>query len=173
MSRHNDRMPGDDSQLWQLLRSLDDPQRLEVPADYNHTNARTRFNELAQRLDTDFSCRCHVDGHIEDASFHGRIYIPAPATATGRQLVLVISNFGGLVVLAVDNPSVWDDSETAELLHADDDRRIRNALDDLDYTVIPEDLLSQPYDGASDLARYYRDNDRPQPTWWNRYFDYL
>ena len=166
-------MPADDTQLWQLLRSLDDPENLEHPADYHYTRARTRFNELAQRLDHDFACRCDVDRHVQDASFHGRIAIPAAATATGHPLALIISNFGGLTVLIVDNPDAYDDTETAEPPHPDDDRRIRAALDDLGYTLIPQDPLEEPYDGVSDLAHRYRLNGRHPPTWWIRYFAYL
>ncbi|GAA0346663.1 hypothetical protein GCM10010151_40390 [Actinoallomurus spadix] len=35
LSGQNDRMPADDPQLWQLLRSLDDPDHLEFPAGYD------------------------------------------------------------------------------------------------------------------------------------------
>ncbi|MEU8007585.1 hypothetical protein AB0B66_41050 [Catellatospora sp. NPDC049111] len=55
-----------------------------------------------------------------DASLHGRIEVPAALTATGSRLVVSISNFGGMAVLAVDNPGVWTDEEAAELLQPDD-----------------------------------------------------
>ncbi|GAA3775508.1 hypothetical protein GCM10022225_74330 [Plantactinospora mayteni] len=162
-------MVADDTLLWRLLRSLDDPDCLEVPANYQHRRARARFNQLAQRLDHDFGCQCEVDRKVEDASFHGRIEISATATGTLRRLVIVISNFGGLAVLAVDNPGVWTDQEAAQLLHPDDDTRIRRALEDLTYTLIPEEPLWQRYDGA-----WNKDNVSARVnTWWDRYFDYL
>src|SRR3712207_457490 len=43
--RHNDPMLADHTQLWQLLRSLDDPANLEFPAGYRHREARTRFEQ--------------------------------------------------------------------------------------------------------------------------------
>ncbi|MEU9829333.1 hypothetical protein [Micromonospora chersina] len=162
-------MPADDTQLWQLLHSLDDPNHLEFPANYDHRRARARFNQLAQRLDRDFNCQTDVDQHVQDASFHGRIEIPAAATATSHPLVIIISNFGDLAVLAVDNPGVWTDKEAAQLLHPDDETRIRQALDDLDYTLIPEEPLWQPYDGTWDPAIF----GPGDATWWVRYFDYL
>lgn len=76
-------MSASDDRLWRLLRSLDDPVHLEFPSGYNHAESRTRFSQLIQRLDSDFGCRCDVDRHVEDASFHGRIDIPAVATASG------------------------------------------------------------------------------------------
>jgi hypothetical protein len=162
-------MPDDHAQLWQLLRALDDPDHLEFPADYHHHSTRARFDELAQRLDTAFACTSDVDRNVQDASLHGRIDIPTPATSTGRPLIVLISNFGGLAVLAVDNPGVWTDSETASLLHPDDCARIHNALADLDYTLIPEEPLWQRYDGTHDPAIF----EPSEATWWTRYFDYL
>ncbi len=164
-------MPHDDAQLWQLLRSLDDPDHLEAPPNYHHRRVRDQFDQLARRIDADFDGHGSVDRHVQDASFHGRIEIPATATATGHKLVITISNFGGLAVLSIDNPGVWTDAETAELLHPDDARRISDTLTDLGYTLIPEEPLWETYDGVSDLARYCPD-DGP-PSWWIRYFDYL
>lgn len=160
-------MPADDAQLWQLLHSLDDPDNLEFPANYNHRRARARFNQLAERLNRDFGCQCWVDGEVQDASFHGRIDIPAAATATGERLVIVISNFGDLAVLALENPGVWDDEEAAQVLQPNDTTRIRKALDDLGYTLIPEGPLWKRYDGPAGTLT------APDATWWTRYFDYL
>nr|AGS49731.1 hypothetical protein [uncultured bacterium esnapd14] len=159
----------DDDQLWQLLRSLDDPHHLEFPANYHHRRERARFEQLAQRLDTDFGCQCDVDRHVQDASLHGRIDIPASATATGHPLVVLVSNFGGLAVLAVDNPGVWTDAEATELLHTTDRDRVSAALGALGYTLIPEEPLWQTYDGTWEPAVF----SPSAGTWWNRYFDYL
>src|SRR2546421_3954518 len=110
----------DDAQLWQLLHALDDPDHLEFPAGYHHRRARAQFEQLAQRLDADFNCECRVDSDVQDASLHGRIDIPAAATTTGRPLVVLVSNFGGLAVLTVDNPGVWTQVQAAQMLHPDD-----------------------------------------------------
>jgi hypothetical protein len=160
----------DEHELWHILHALDDPDNLEFPAWYDHRRARARFDQLAARLDADFAGRCRVDRHIQDASLHGRIDIPATATATGRPLVVLISNFEPLTVLAVDNPGAWSDAEAAQLLHPDDARRIHTALADLGYLLIPEEPLWQPYDGVCDPAIFSPWGDA---TWWIRYFDYL
>lgn len=162
-------MPVDDIQLWQLLRSLDDPDHLEFPPGYDHRRERARFEQLAKTLDAQFHCRAEVDRHVQDASLHGRITMPAAATATGRPLVVLISNFGGLAVLAVDNPGVRTDAEAAHLLDADDANRVHTALADLGYTLIPEEPLWRRYDGACDPAVFAPSD----ATWWIRYFDYL
>jgi hypothetical protein len=159
----------DDAQLWELLRCLDDPDNLEFPPNYDHYRERARFEQLVQRLDAEFDCRGEVDRRIEDASLHGRITIPALATATGRPLVLVVSNFGGLAVLVVDNPGVWTDAEAAQLLDQNDARRTNAALADLGYTLIPEEPLWRRYDGVWGPAVFAPSDS----TWWIRYFDYL
>lgn len=114
--RHNRPVTVEAGRLWDLLRSLDDPEHLEFPAGYDHDETRNRFGELVDRLDTAFSCTCQAERHVEDASYHGRVDIPAAATATGSQLVIVVSNFGGLAVVAVDNPGAWTQEEFTELL---------------------------------------------------------
>jgi hypothetical protein len=161
----------DEHELWHMLHALDDPDHLEFPADYDHRRSRDRFDRLAQRLDTDFGCRCNADRDVQDASLHGRIDIPATATSTGRHLVVLISNFEPLAVRAVDNPGVHNDAEAAQLLHRNDANRIHTALANLGYTLIPEEPFWQPYDGFGTFAD--RRPNRTPPTWWGRYFDYL
>ena len=121
---------------------------------------------MVSRLDNDFGCQSVVERHVQDASYHGRIEIPAVATRSGSRLVLTISNFGGLAVVCVDNPGVWTDAEAAELLDPDDDRLLEPALADLGYVRVPEEPLWRRYDGAADSLR---DGD----TWWDRFFCYL
>ena len=169
VSRHNYPVPISGRQLWQLLHAADDPNHLEHPADYNHRQARERFEQLVRRLDVGFGCQSAIDRDTQDASMHGRITVPAAATAGSRTLVVVVSNFADLVVLAVDNPGTWTAAETARLLHADDADRIYAALGDLDYVLIPEEPLWQPYDGACDPAIFAP----TEATWWTRYFDYV
>ncbi len=62
-----------------------------------------------------------------------------------------------------------DDEEAAQLLHPDDATRIRRALDDLGYTLIPEEPLWRRYDGTWDPDTFAPSD----ATWWVRYFDYL
>jgi hypothetical protein len=55
--------------------------------------------------------------------------------------VIVVSNFGGLAVVAADNPGAWSQEEFEELLHPDDATRIYAALSELGYTVVQEEPL--------------------------------
>lgn len=156
-----------DGELWHLLHALDDPDNLEFPAGYDHRRTRSRFEQLAQRLNADFDCECRVDRDVQDASLHGRIDIPAPAGATGKPLVISVSNFGGLAVLSVDNPGAWSDAEAADLLRPDDAHRVHTALTDLRYILVPEEPLWTSYDGFCDAGIIV------PATWWIRYFDYI
>ena len=165
--------------LWDLLRSLDDPKHLETPADFNFDETKNRFRQLVDRLNTAFSCAREADGSLQDTTYFNRVEIPAAVTATERPLWVVVSNFGGLAVVAADNPGVWPQEEFTELLHPDDARRIYTALDDLGYTVVPEaPLRAAEYDGDA-FRRYYHIQYGPawrdpgRPTWWDRFFDYV
>ena len=121
------------------------------------------------RLDTAFSARASLtDTSRALATTAGEI--PAAATATGTRLVIIVSNFGGLAVVAADNPGVRTQEEFTELLHPDDAQRIYTVLDDPGYTVVPEEPLWEDYGGDGTLRRYYTEHP---PTWWIRFFDYL
>jgi hypothetical protein len=159
-----------DDRLWELLRALDDPEHLEFPPGYDHDKVRGQFDQLTDRLGAAFSYACPA-GHPQDASFHGYVEIPARATATGLRVVIVVSNFGGLAVVAVDYPGAWGQEEFTELLHPDDAERIYAALGSLGYTVVPEEPLWRPYDGSGPLRQFYPAEN--PPTWWIRFFDYL
>ncbi len=162
------RVEGD--QMWVLLRSLDDPDHLEWPGDYDHAATRQLFDELVERLDVEFSCRCEADRHVEDASLHARVDIPAAVTESGERLVISISNFGQLATVSVTNPGVWSETEFEGLLAPSDASRIYPALDALGYQVVPEEPLWSDYDGPSALAAI---DARYGATWWTRFFDYL
>jgi hypothetical protein len=159
----------DGSRLEALLRALDDLEHLEHPAGYDHATTRARFEQLATNLEAAFSCRCDVDRDVQDASHHGRITVPAAATATGEQLVLVLSNFGGLVVCALENPGAYSDEETDRLVAAEDARRVREVLARLGLLLVGEDPLWRAYDGAGPLGPHLGGGR----TWCERYFDYL
>ena len=160
----------DGEAMWTLLRSLDDPDHLEFPSDFDYAETRHRFDDLVLRLDAAFSCRTDADRHVEDASLHARVSIPADATDTGETLVVLVSNFGRLATVAVENPGAYSQDEFEERLAARDAARIYAALDSLEYQVVPEAPLWTDYDGPSALGGL---DPRFGATWWTRYFDYL
>ena len=159
-------------ELWRLLHDLDHPTNLERPAGYDQAVTRARFDRLAQRLDSDFSALCSVDRDVQDASHHGRIEIPEQATASQVRLVLVVSNFGNMVVLAAENPGSHTDVEAGAIIAVEDRNRIGDALADLGYVLVPEEPLWQVYDGAS-VALRAAYSDPKHITWWIRFFDFL
>ncbi|WP_229069758.1 hypothetical protein [Actinoplanes sp. DH11] len=156
-------MPIVDPELRELLLSLDDPVHHQFPAGFDSRQAEAAFHRLAERLTKDFGA-CDFGDHMEDASQHGSLRIPASVTASGHRLVITVSNFGNLAVLSLDDPNEWSDEEAAEMLHPDDDRRIRAALGDLGYRLVPEEPLWESYDGNAPGAF---------PYWWDRFFGYL
>ena len=110
-------MPLDDQQAWALLHQFEDPDRLEIPRGYDHTAARARFDQLADRLEHAFGCVCHVDRGVQDASHHGTIVIPEDATSSPDHITITVSNFGDLVAVTLGNPDCYDaDEEREDLL---------------------------------------------------------
>ena len=155
--------------MWTLLRALDDPDHLEMPAGFDFEATRARFERLVSGLDAAFGCRSHADRSVQDASLHARVVVPAEATVTGEPLVVCVSNFGDLATVSVVNPGAFDQAEHEALLEADDARRVHGVLDDLGFVVVPEAPLWQDYDGPSEITL----PGYPRATWWLRYFDYL
>jgi len=171
---HHGEMLHTDAELIALLHRLDDPQALELPPGYDHIETRARFDRLVAGLDTAFSTQCQADRNVQDASLHGRVEIPPAATGLGEQIVVSVSNFGSMAAIAAENPGIYlDTTEAVEegALAADDLTTVERVLVRLGYVVLPERLLTRPYDGVSALASYYGEG---QPCdWWIRYFDYL
>jgi hypothetical protein len=52
----------DGDELWDSLRSLDDPDHLEITAGYDQVAARGQFGQLVDRLDAANSCTCQQSG---------------------------------------------------------------------------------------------------------------
>ena len=155
--------------LWTLLEALDDPDYIETPAGFDRAAARRAFVELTERLSGAFEAECAADLHVQDASLHAQVVVPAEATATGQSFVVRVSNFGMLAVIALDNPGVHSEEEFRARADPHDVERIAACLDAGGYVLVPEEPLWTPYRGA--IVRHVFGGGGP--TWWDRYFDYL
>lgn len=156
-------------QLRALLHALDDHEHLEYPIGFDADAVSARFEQLVQDLEVVFAHHCAVERQFQDASHHGIIRVPAQATSTGEQLMLVVSNFGDMVVCAGGNTGERSDEQTDELIDAQDAARVRAVLGRLGYLLVPEDPLWQAYDGSGPLSPQYGDGR----TWYDRYFTHL
>ena len=118
------------SETLRLLRSLDDPdpRYAEVPADFRHRTEHKRFKLLAEAIDEEFSCSCKHDDRMQDTAELGRIEIPETVLDSPARIVVSISNFGRMTIVALENPAAWSDAETAESMAASDRTRIEDAL---------------------------------------------
>jgi hypothetical protein len=158
-----------DMDLMELLHRLDDPHWLEWPTGYDSSAAAVPFDRLVSRLDSDFSTRCEVDQNIQDSAQYGRIDIPAQATVCGTNIVVLVSKFRPLAMVAADNPGAFfgtADACTEGELHVGDLEKVEQALVALGYVVIPEELLTNRYDGVANLSSH----GSGPPSWWDRFF---
>ncbi|MFJ9317793.1 hypothetical protein ACIRN4_26620 [Pimelobacter simplex] len=163
-------MTSEEDGVWALLRSLDDPTHLEHPADFDLAATRGRFTRLVAELTHRFDSPLVVDDHVEDATLHASLTVPARATETGDPLTVYVSNFGNLATITLDNAGAWTQSEFDERASPADVGSIEEALDMLGYVVVPEEPLWADYDGPAPIGRL---DPRFGPTWWTRFFDYL
>lgn len=163
----------DRAEIVSLLRQLDDPVHLERPAGFGYAAEQGRFFALVADMERQFGCSCAVDAgmSVQDASYLGQLDIPASATTTNTAIFVRVSNFGGLALLGAERPGTYNDEETRRLIGKDDWRNVLYALARHGYVALLEDVLSRPYDGASDTLR--RAYPTYPVTWFIRYFDYL
>jgi len=164
-------MPLDDDLAWPLLRSLDDPERLDAPRDYDHAATRARFDALVRRLDADFACHCLVDREVGAASRHGSIVVPAAALSGRTRITLTVSNFGRMVAATSADPNTPQVGAAPALVTPRHMAHIEAALLGCGYALVPDHILAAPYDGVHHALGRYTVED--EPTWWLRFFDYL
>ncbi|WP_243710577.1 hypothetical protein [Micromonospora sp. KC213] len=96
-----------DASLMELLHRLDDPEWPEAPADYNAADAAASFSRLAVQVGSRFSTPCEIDRDIQDSAQYGRIEVPGGATVCGTRIVVLVSKFKPLAMVAADNPGAF------------------------------------------------------------------
>lgn len=129
---------------WALLRSLDDATALERPADFDLATETDRAHRLTNRLSATFRWQITTDagsGAVQDASFLGDVVVPADAGRSNAQVVIRLSNFGRLAVVAVEGFGIYDESEREALLDELDRSRVQEALREEGYVEVPEFIL--------------------------------
>ncbi|MCX5065476.1 hypothetical protein OOJ91_06240 [Micromonospora lupini] len=141
---------------------------LEVPRHFDLAATQGRFDRLAERLSEAYGCRCDV-WLAQDSACFGSIWIPSEVSRSRTKrtriplsLTVSVSNFGGLAACGSSAP--WGHKPH---LHPDDRARIEEALDGLDYLLVPEHILSAPYDGPNGWV-FGSTNDA---TWSVRFFE--
>ncbi|WP_050374722.1 hypothetical protein [Streptomyces acidiscabies] len=159
------------AQLWTLLRELDDPTHLELPADHDLPAARHRFERLSAALAERFGPAV-VTGLGQDASYHGVVSAPG----TDRPLWVLMSNFGPFVTAGTGRdrgvPGCAQGLSETFVTWLD------VLCTELGCVYVPVELLLEPYDGPSpledgSLPGETPDGEDPPLAWWDRYFQYM
>jgi hypothetical protein len=157
-----------DVDLLAVLRELDDPDWLEWPRSYDRRAVAERFARLTARLEADFGAPTVSEQDVQDSSEYGRVPVPAEATRCGTRIVVCVSKFGSLAMICAENPGAFlgtSDALAEGALDPADLATVHQALTDLGYTVMPEELLESDYDGPSRLGWHVQ-----RPTWSERFF---
>lgn len=155
--------------LLEFLQRLDSAEWLEFPSDYNRAEAADVFDRLASRICSEFSSRCEVDQEIQDSAQYGRLEVAAESTVCGTRIVVLVSKFKPLAMIAADNPGAFLGTEDATAegeLDAGDLEKVERALVELGFVAVPEELLARRYDGVARL----RFHGSGPPSWWDRFF---
>jgi uncharacterized protein (TIGR02996 family) len=137
-----------------LLQQHDDPRNGEHPPGFDHRAAIQQFTIFATALASTLrvSLRPETDSAIQDASFHGQLFIPL---GEERYAVIRVSTFGNMATISEDEPVA------PELLQT-----VIGLLKKHGYVYVPAGVLEQPYTGKNPGVTGIS-------TWWIRYFDWL
>ncbi|MEV7616161.1 hypothetical protein [Streptomyces sp. NPDC089799] len=152
----------------EMLHRLDDPERPEAPANYNAADAAASFSRLTVQVGSRFSMPCEIDQDIHDSAQYGRIEVPGEATVCGTRIVVLVSKFKPLAMVAADNPGAFlgtDEARTEGELDASDLEKVEQVISESGYVTIPEELLTSRYDGST-----LRFHGSGEPSWWDRFF---
>ncbi|MFD4656028.1 hypothetical protein ACFWP2_10395 [Kitasatospora sp. NPDC058444] len=153
----------------EILHRLDDPAWTEAPADYDAADAAASFSRLAVRLGSRFSAPCVIDRDIQDSAQYGRIEVPGEVAVCGTRIVVLVSKFKPLAMVAADNPGAFlgtDEALAEGELDASDLEKVEQVLAGSGYVAVPEELLEIRYDGSTLLPFH----GSGEPTWWDRFF---
>lgn len=126
------------------------------------------FGGLVRRLEADFRARCESEPDTQDSSEYARVRVPVGATACGTRIVVCVSKFGSLAEVCADNRGAFFGTEDARqegALDPADLATVEQALAELGYVSVPEELLGSDYEGPSVLEDF-----AVRPTWWTRFF---
>ncbi|MFF7251163.1 hypothetical protein ACFZBU_45775 [Embleya sp. NPDC008237] len=162
-------MVNDDVAVIALLRRLDDADHPTGPREYDEGKISAVLDRLVSRLEADFATPCPAQRYHRNTVEYARVVVPGEATVCGERIVVSVSNFGSLAMVAAENPGAYlgtDDAREEGALDPGDLATVERALVDIGYVVVSEELLHTRYDGPAPL----RKDERWPPTWWNRYF---
>ncbi|HMJ00752.1 MAG TPA: hypothetical protein VK488_13020 [Gaiellaceae bacterium] len=169
--------PKSQTELRNLLRSLDDPTHAEWPPDFDEKAVRTKFMRLVQTIVQEFGTSATYEAGsplIQDASFFADLTIPAEATHSGIEIGIRTSNFGDLATIVVTDPDLAPDAPAlAALIDEKDLHAVEELLANGGYQYIPLTLLHTDYDGSHQRLKDPYSSEGRRLTWWERYFDWF
>jgi len=86
-----------------LLRRHDHPRSWEYPTGFDYDTATRRFGKFTEALSAllKLALKSESGSHIQDASFHSRIYVPLDSE---RYTLIRFSNFGDMATVSEDEP---------------------------------------------------------------------
>src|SRR5579871_1850675 len=109
----------------ELLEKYDDPVYAEQPPGFDRLGAEADFLALVKALEAALGreLKAETAEHIQDASFHGQVYIPGD----GGMVFVRCSNFGRMATVGPEKYLLSDELTT-----------IRLALENLGYVFVPD-----------------------------------
>ena len=145
-------------EFYKILSSLDDYDALEEPFPSNRvTSLPSDVKHLKEEINQTFGFNLSLTTH-QDSSHYGELYSKSDPE---RSIYIRISNFGKMVTVRVYPQDSEDDYPIEKII---------DKIVNLGFIYIPFGVLQTEYTGHNSRLRT---SWRPQPTWWDRYFDYI
>ena len=147
-----------DGELRALLIRLDDSERAEAPAVWDRPAAEARFVALATTLEQrlGYPCPYETGFLIQDANFHGQLFLPREILIREETVSLRASNFDRLAAIC-DDEAVVQPQALATIVAT---------LTEHGYTYVPRGVLMAGYSGKNSGVDGFT-------TWMRRFFDWV
>ncbi|MFH9469743.1 hypothetical protein ACH4LT_21075 [Streptomyces clavifer] len=142
-------------------------QWLERPQHYDRGQAALHFGVLVARLVGHFATRYAAEQDTQDSSEYGASSCPGTHRMRhpDRRLREQVRHTGSGLRRHPGASLGTADAQGEGELDGADHAKINQALAELDYAVVAEELPESDYDGPSRLPSHVQ-----QPSWWHRFF---
>ncbi|MCP4967220.1 MAG: hypothetical protein GY926_18565 [bacterium] len=156
----------DRDEALQLLRSVDILGGSITPDEFDRVGAAARFAQLAKKLETDFGCKSKWTPDTQEMALHNLFGIAGDVVDAQDDVWIMVSNYSPLAMYHVGRVNPGAAADVRDQLRPETRSKIEGALTDCGYTVVPNAVLWEPYDGLQEGLR------RAKFSWFTRFFDY-
>ena len=146
-----------------ILLEFDEIGSYETPKDFDYDELELHIEKFKTKLENIFNSQFYIDNQIQDASFICDIKIPNEMLKNNQTEYLYTIRFSNFGKLATINGIENLNTKNLEI--------IKTELKNYDFIFLEPNEIDFDYDGK--FENFKNIHSERNPTWFERYFDYL